>query len=375
MARVRIPFVDLHAQYLTIKAEVDAAIAEVIHESAFIRGPQVEQFERDYAAALGIKNCVSCANGTDALYIAMKALGVQAGDEVITTAHSWISTSESITQAGARVVFCDTDNETFTIDPNLIERKITLRTRGIIPVHLYGQPADLGPLQRIAEGHGLWVLEDCAQAHLARYNGRIVGTFGRVGTFSFYPGKNLGAMGDAGCLVTEDNELAQRMAMFARHGGLKKGDHQVEGINSRMDGLQAAILNVKLPHLDAWTNVRRQLAACYDRLLGGVGDIITPKVAPGREHVYHLYVIRTARRDALRAFLQDRGIDTVLNYPVALPFLPAYRHLGHKPADFPIAYSNQSRILSLPIYPEMTEEMVRYVVNSIREFFAIGASA
>jgi dTDP-4-amino-4,6-dideoxygalactose transaminase len=229
----------------------------------------------------------------------------------------------------------------------------------------------MDPIMAIAQKHNLWVLEDCAQAHFARYKGRYVGAFGRVATFSFYPGKNLGAMGDAGCIVTSDSSLAEKMAMYARHGGLKKGDHQIEGFNSRMDGLQAAILNVKLAHIQDWTKARQHVAAQYDRLLAGVGDIFTPQTASGREHVYHLYVVRTARRDALRAFLQDRGIDTVLNYPVALPFLPAYRHLGHKPADFPVAHANQSRILSLPIYPEMTEEMIRYVVNSIREFFAI----
>ena len=370
---MNVPFVDLHAQYLSLKSEIDAAIAEVIAESAFIRGPHVERFENAWAKTLGVKHCVSCANGTDALYIAMRALGLKPGDEVITTAHSWISTSETITQAGGRVVFCDTDNETFTIDPALIEAKITSATVGIIPVHLYGQPADMDPIMAIARKHNLWVIEDSAQAHTARYKGRLVGTFGDAATFSFYPGKNLGAYGDAGCVVTGDDHLADWAAAFARHGG--KGEHVMEGICSRMDGLQAAILNVKLPHLPAWIEARRRVAARYDELLREVGDVVTPKVAPDRDHVYHLYVIRTEKRDALRQHLTNAGIVTVLNYPKALPFYPAYAYLGHAPEDFPIAYANQSRILSVPIYPEMSDETIAYVVERIASFFQKSESA
>ena len=365
---MKIPFVDLHAQYLSIKQEIDAAIAEVIRETAFIRGPHVDKFEQEFAREVGIKHCVSCANGTDAIYIAMKGLGIKPGDEVITTAHSWISTSETITQAGGRVVFCDTDKQTFTIDPRLIEAKITDRTVGIIPVHLYGQPADMDPIMEIAAKHKLWVIEDCAQAHLAEYKGRQVGTFGRAATFSFYPGKNLGAMGDAGCLVTNDDKLAEWSALYARHGG--KGDHQIEGINSRLDGLQAAILSVKLPHLRKWTAERRRVAGLYDRALAGLAQVETPRIAEGRSHVYHLYVIRCERRDELKKHLADRGIPTVLNYPKALPFYPAYDYLGHKAEDFSDAYANQSRILSLPIYPEMTAEQVDGVASAIHEFYA-----
>ncbi len=364
---MKIPFVDLHAQYLTIKHEIDRAIAEVIAQSAYIRGPHVDAFEETWARTLGVKRCVSCANGTDAIYIALRGLGLKRGDEVITSAHSWISTSETITQAGGQVVFCDTDEETFTIDPADIERKITPATVGIVPVHLYGQAADMGAIMAIARKHNLWVLEDCAQAHLAKYNGQYVGTFGNAGTFSFYPGKNLGAYGDAGCIVTNDDRLADWLATFARHGG--KGDHIMEGINSRMDGLQAAILNAKLPHLPAWTQARRLVAALYDELLGDVGDVITPEVGSNRDHVYHLYVIRTENRDGLREHLSEAGISTVLNYPKALPFFPAYAHLSHVPKDFPVAYFNQSRILSLPIFPEMTKEMIAWVVDSIRDFF------
>jgi len=364
---MKIPFIDLYAQYLSIQPQIDAAIAEVIAQSAFIRGPHVDAFEKAWAEALGVKHCVSCANGTDALYIAMRALGIKPGDEVITTAHSWIATSETITQAGGRVVFCDTDYDTFTIDPSLIEAKITARTVGILPVHLYGQPADMDAIMAIARKHKLWVIEDCAQAHLARYKGRLVGTFGNVATFSFYPGKNLGAYGDAGCAATNDDRLADWMTTFARHGG--KGEHVMEGINSRMDGLQGAILKVKLPHLPAWIEARRRVAGRYNTLLSKVGDVVTPKVGPGRDHVYHLYVIRTERRDALRKHLADAGIATVLNYPKALPYYPAYAYLGHTKSDFPVAYANQSRILSLPIYPEMTEEMIACVTDYIGSFF------
>jgi dTDP-4-amino-4,6-dideoxygalactose transaminase len=364
---MKIPFVDLHAQYLSVKNEIDRAITEVIAESSYIRGRHVDGFEEAWARTLGVKRCISCANGTDAIYIALRGLGVKPGDEVITSAHSWISTSETITQAGGRVVFCDTDEETFTIDPDDIERKITPATVGIVPVHLYGQPADMEAIMAIAKKHGLWVLEDCAQAHLAKYKGQFVGTFGNAATFSFYPGKNLGAYGDAGCVVTNDDRLAEWMTTFARHGG--KGDHVMEGINSRMDGLQAAILNAKLPHLPAWTEARRCVAACYDELLEDVGDIITPKIGSGRDHVYHLYVIRTENRDALREHLTQADISTVLNYPRALPFYPAYAHLGHVPRDFPVACFNQSRILSLPIYPEMTQEMIIHIVKRIAYFF------
>ena len=362
---MKVPFVDLHAQYLSIKAEIDSAIAEVIAESAFIRGKHVDSFERVWADALKVKHCVSCANGTDALYIAMRGLGITPGDEVITTAHSWIATSETITQAGGRVVFCDTQKDTFNIDPNLIEARITKSTVGIIPVHLYGQPADMDEIMAIAKKHNLWVIEDCAQAHLATYRGKLVGTFGNAATFSFYPGKNLGAYGDAGCIVTNDDRLADWTATFARHGG--KGEHMIEGINSRMDGLQAAILNVKFPHLPAWTTARRRIAARYNALLGGIDNLSTPKVEANRSHAYHLYVVATDKRELLKKSLGDAGITTSLNYPKALPFYPAYSYLGHKSTDFPVAYQNQSRILSLPIYPEMTDDMIEYVADQCRK--------
>lgn len=366
--KLKVPFVDLYAQYLTIKGEIDVVIEDVIRRSSFVRGPYVEKFEADFAKMMERKYCVSCANGTDSLYIAMTALGVQPGDEVIAPAHSWISTTETITQAGGKVVFCDTDKDTFTIDPKCIEEKITSRTVGIIPVHLYGQPADMDPIMALAKKNGLWVLEDCAQAHLACYKGKLVGTFGEAASFSFYPGKNLGAMGDAGAVLTNDEHLATKMAMFARHGGLRKGDHQIEGINSRMDGIQAAILSVKLRYLPQWTAMRQRHAEGYSELLGKVTGVGVPMVAGGREHVWHLYVVRSAERDNLARHLAAEGVQTVINYPAALPFLPAYERLGHSKNEFPNAFRHQGEVLSIPIFPEMSLEQRDYVISALRDF-------
>ncbi|WP_449394779.1 DegT/DnrJ/EryC1/StrS family aminotransferase [Devosia riboflavina] len=367
-ANIVVPFADLHAQYLSIKDEVDTAIGDVIRTSAFIRGPYVDRFEAEFAKVIGMDHCVSCANGTDALYIAMVALGVKPGDEVIVPAMSWISSSETVTQAGATVVFCDLDPETFLIDPASVEAKITDRTVGIIPVHLYGQPADMDAIMAIADRHKLWVIEDCAQSHLATYKGRQVGTFGVASTFSFYPGKNLGAMGDAGAVVTNDKTLADRMAMFARHGGLMKGDHVIEGINSRLDGLQAAILLAKLPHLVTWTQRRREVAARYTELLADVPGLTLTAVGSGRVPVWHLFVVHSDWRDELAAFLKARGIQTVINYPRALPFLPCYSRFGHTQADFPVASALQGRGLSLPIFAEMSNAQIDVTAAAVREF-------
>ncbi|MBR0744631.1 DegT/DnrJ/EryC1/StrS family aminotransferase [Bradyrhizobium japonicum] len=363
-----VPYADLQLQYQNIKGDIDAAIAAVIRDNSFIRGPYVDAFERDFAKAVDIKHCVSCANGTDALYLAMSALKVQPGDEVITTAHSWISTSAMITHAGATPIFCDTDGANFTIDPAAIEAAITPRTVGIIPVHLYGQPADMDAIMAVARKQKLWVVEDCAQAHLARYKGQQIGTFGQAATYSFYPGKNLGAMGDAGAVVTKDPDLAERIAMLARHGGLLKHQHQIEGINSRLDGLQAAILSAKLPHLAEWTKARQEAAKRYDNALNQIEAIEIPQVAPGRDHVYHLYTIKHPQRDKLAAYLASKGIQTAVNYPTALPFLPAYSRFGHRPEEFPHAFRDQSRILSLPMFAEITPAQQQEVIEGIRSF-------
>lgn len=366
---MNVPFNDLYAQYLSLKPEIDEAIARTIRNSAFVRGPEVELFEENFAKLMGVEHCVSCANGTDALYIAMHALGVKPDDEIIVPAHSWISTSETVSQAGGTVMFCDTREDDFTIDVDAIEAKITDKTVGIIPVHLYGHPAQMDAVMRIAKKYNLWVIEDCAQAHLATFQGTKVGQFGDAATFSFYPGKNLGAMGDAGALVTGDAKLARRAAQFARHGGLFKGSHEIEGINSRLDGLQAAILNVKLPHLADWTQKRQAAADAYLNRLNGIGDLILPKIDRRASHVWHLFVIRTKQRDALKAHLAENGIQTVINYPVALPFLEAYAHQNNAIEDFPTAYGHQSDILSLPIFPDMTDEQINHVVHAVTSFF------
>lgn len=362
---MKVPFVDLGAQYLSIKNEIDESIKRVVQEQAFVRGKYVEKFEEDFASRYNMAECVSCANGTDAIYISLKALDIGPGDEVITTALSWISTSETITQAGARVVFADIEPNVFTIDPRDIERKITTRTRAIIPVHLYGQPAEMDAIMAVAKKHGLFVVEDCAQAHFARYKNRLVGTIGNVGTFSFYPGKNLGAYGDAGAIIFNDLKIARRARMFANHGSLNKHRHELEGINSRMDGIQAAVLLAKLGHIDAWNKKRRDIAQQYVELLEGLDSVITPCVRDHNEHVYHLYVVRARNREALIRGLDSEDIGFGIHYPVALPFLKAYEYLGHLPNDFPIAHQYQSEILSLPMYPEMADEMIQVVAREV----------
>lgn len=361
------PFADLAAQHAALRPELDAAMQRVIQKSAFIRGEEVDLFEKEFARAFGVRHCISCANGTDALYIALRALGIGPGDEVIVPAHTWISTAETVTQAGGQVVFADTLEGQFVLDPADVTRKISPRTKGIMVVHLYGLPAPMTELEKLAKKHGLWIIEDCAQAHLAEYEGRKVGTFGKIATFSFYPGKNLGAMGDAGAIVTQDDKLAEWMTLYARHGG--KGDHLIEGINSRLDGLQAAILRVKLPHLENWTRRRIEAAQRYDELLQGIPGLRIPDRPRDRRHVYHLYAILADRRDELQAFLKQRGIETVVNYRKALPFLPAYSRLGHRPADFPVAHRSQEATLSLPLFPEITETQQKTVQMALAGFY------
>jgi dTDP-4-amino-4,6-dideoxygalactose transaminase len=361
-------FVDLKAQHDACQPELGNAISRVIEESSFIRSADVEIFEKNFAALTGAAHCVSCANGTDALYIAMRALGVGPGDEIITTAHSWISTSETITQTGAEVVFVDTEVDFFCIDPTKIEEKITEQTKGIILVHLYGQPADAEAISAIARKHGLWLIEDSAQAHLAQLNGKQIGSFGDVATFSFYPGKNLGAMGDAGCLITDRDDVAQFAALFARHGG--KGNHVIEGVCSRLDGIQAAVLNVKMKHLVAWTKMRQEVAGRYETLLSGIQNIVLPKSRSGAEHVWHLYVIRAQNRDGLRAHLDAAGIPTGIHYERALPFYAAYGRLRAKPTDFPVAHAHAAEILSLPMHPYLDGADQQRIADAIAAYYA-----
>jgi len=368
---MKIPFVDLKEQYKTIKTDIDTAIQNVIDETAFVRGKYVTAFEEQYAKEYGVRHCISCANGTDAIYISLKALGIGPGDEVITTALSWISTSETITQAGARVVFVDIEPDVFCIDPAKIEEKITEKTKAIIPVHLYGQPADMALITRIAKKHSLYVIEDCAQAHFATYAGKKVGTFGVAGTFSFFPGKNLGAYGDAGAIITNDDDFANKARMFANHGAIKKHHHHFEGINSRMDGLQAAILSVKLRSIHRWNERRRQNAALLSQLLKRIKTINIPIIRGDVVHVFHLYVIRAENRDGLRNYLHQRDIATGIHYPTPLPFMPAYSYLEHEYLDFPVAAEYMSKIISLPMFPELSKEQIDSIAVSIKEFYGL----
>jgi len=319
---MNIPFVDLKVQYVTIKNEIDEAIQSVINETAFIKGKYVDLFEREFAEKYNVKHCIGVANGTDAIYISLKALGVGKGDEVITVANSWISTSEAISQTGAKPVFVDIEPDYYTIDHQLIEEKITKNTKAILPVHLFGQPAEIVKIKAICDKYNLFLLEDCAQAHFAEYNEQKVGTFGVAGTFSFFPGKNLGAYGDAGAIISNDDEFAEKARMYANHGALVKHQHKIEGINSRLDGMQAAILSVKLKYLLGWTDKRIKNATLYSELLSKINGIETPKINENIKHVFHLYVIRTDKRDELRKSLSENGISSAIHYPSPLPFLP-----------------------------------------------------
>ena len=362
-----IPVLNLVDQYKEVQSVLEQNVLNVLRSGHYILGEYGTRLENEVAAICDAKYGIGVANGTDALVLAMMALDIKPGDEVITTAHSWISSSEAVSQTGATPVFVDVD-DFYTIDAAKIEAAITERTKALIPVHLYGQACAMGSIMEVAKRRGLRVLEDCAQAHYATWGGQRIGTFGDVATFSFYPGKNLGAYGDAGAIVTRDAALAEKMRMYANHGQLKKHDHRIEGINSRLDALQAAILSAKLPHILDWTARRQQVAAWYGQALAGIDSVECPKVREGGTHVYHLYVIQHAERDALAVHLADRGIQTAVHYPTALPLLKCYAPRGFTAEQFPRASRNQSRILSLPMYPEMTREMVQYVADSIAAF-------
>ncbi len=376
---MQIPFVDLKTQYLSIKSEIDNAIQNVLSDTAFIKGKYVEEFEKNFAKKFNAKYCIGVASGTDAIFIALKILKIGQGDQVITAANTFIATSEAISGTGADVVFVDCNPETYNIDVNKIEEKITDKTKAIIPVHLYGQPADMNPIIKLAKKYHLFIVEDCAQAHFAEYlylgsndnnsKWRRVGTLGNIGAFSFYPGKNLGAYGDAGAIITNDDSLAKKIKMYANHGRISKYNHEIQGINSRMDGIQGAILNVKLKYLRKWIEKRRKVADTYNELLKDVWQVICPKVNNNAKHVYHLYVVRVKQREELQKFLQSKGIATSIHYPIALPNLIAYKYLGHKPKDFPVASKYEKQLLSLPVYPEIKKEQIEYVVENIKQFY------
>lgn len=364
----KIPFVDLKAQYQSIRTEIDVAMQQVMEQTAFIGGNNafVQQFEQAFADYLGIKHVMSCGNGTDSLEILLKAYGIGAGDEVIVPAMSWISTSEVVSAVGAKPVFADIDPVYYTIDPSKIEAAITSRTKAIIPVHLYGQPADMDPIMQLAAANKLVVIEDCAQAHGALYKGKMVGTIGHASSFSFYPGKNLGAYGDAGAMATHDDAIATVCRMIANHGQQGKHNHVIEGRNSRMDGLQAAVLAAKLPYLADWTSQRIAHATQYKLLLQD-SKAVTAAVRPQSQHVFHLYVIQVANRTALSERLKEQGIETAIHYPKALPFLTCYANNGYTVADFPVAAAFQEKIISLPMFAELTEADIAHVCSAVKQ--------
>lgn len=362
-----IKFLDLHAQYLSIKDEVDAAMADVIARTAFINGPDVGAFEKAFAEFQQVAHCVGVANGTDAIEIAIEALDLPAGSEIIVPANSFIASSEAVTRSGHRVVFADAHPDTYLLDLDDVRRRLTSKTKAIIVVHLYGRPMDMDALNALAREHGLKIIEDCAQAHGAEWRGRRVGGLGHVASFSFYPGKNLGAYGDGGAITTDDADVAKRCRMIANHGRTAKYDHQFEGRNSRLDGLQAAILNAKLPHLDGWIDRRNGIAAVYMQELEGIQGLTIPTLPAGGRHAFHLFVVRTETREELAAFLKERGVETGVHYPIALTKLQAYDYLDQAREDM-FANRSDRTLLSLPIGDHLTPDDARKVAALVREY-------
>lgn len=361
-------FLDLGRQYLALKQEIDAAISEVIQKAAFISGPYVENFERQFSEYLGVPHCIACANGTDAIEIAIEALRLPQKSEIIVPANTFIASAEAVTRCGHKVVFCDCDPSSYTISIESVQRKLTARTAAVIAVHLYGRSCDMSALRNIGDSANLKIIEDCAQAHGAAWRGRKVGTIGDIATFSFYPGKNLGAYGDAGAITTSDEDLARRVRMIANHGRIDKYNHEFEGRNSRMDGIQGAILSVKLRHLDAWIVRRREIAAAYQSGLSGTGDLVLPDQGQVNQHVFHLFVVRTKQRDALRKFLRSRDIETGVHYPISLPKLAAYAYCNQA-AEPMLANEIASELLSLPIGDQMSLDESKEVIDACGEYF------
>jgi dTDP-4-amino-4,6-dideoxygalactose transaminase len=365
---MRIPFVDLRKQYSEIKAELMRGIEGVLGAGIFVGGEEVAGFEEEFAQYCGVRFAVGVGSGTDALHLTLLACGVGRGHEVVTVPNTFIATTEAITLTGAKPVFVDIDAETCTMDANQIEGVITERTKAIIPVHLYGQPAHMEPILAIAERHKLLVIEDAAQAHGAVYNGKKVGGFGVAACFSFYPTKNLGAYGDGGAVVTDDEEIGQRVMMLRDHGSREKYRHEFEGLTSRLDSLQAAVLRVKLRHVDQWNQHRQERAFLYDALLKDATGVVCPTIREGCSHVYHLYVIRTKERNQLRKYLEGRGILTGIHYPVPLHLQPAYSYLGRGEGSYPVTERVAQEVLSLPMYPELNREDVETVAHEIKGF-------
>lgn len=360
-----IPLVDLRAQYQSIKTEIDDAIARVMESCGFILGGDVALFEQEFAAFCGAQHCVGVGNGTDAIYLALAAMGVGGGDEVLVTPNTFIATVEAITRAGAKPVFVDLAEGGFHFDPWLLERAVTERTAAIVAVHLYGEPAPMDAVMKIARKHRLKVIEDAAQAHGAEFDGARIGSIGDAACFSFFPAKNLGAPGDAGAVTTNHPAVMEKVAMLRDHGRTQKYLHEIEGVNSRLDTLHAAVLRVKLRHLETWNEKRRAHAALYDSLLGGRDDIVIPRAPLNVKHARHLYVIRVKNRDEVRYKLNKKSIATGIHYPVALHLQPSLAALGYKSGDFPVCEKTVGEILSLPMYPELAEEQVRTVCREL----------
>ncbi len=369
-----IPLVDLTTQYESLKPQILDSIATVLGSMQLFMGPNTQAFEREFAAFTGAEHAIGVAEGTTALHLALMTCGVGPGDEVITVAHTFMATVEAIMLVGAKPVFVDIDPQTYTMDVQQVEEHMTARTRAIIPVHLYGQPADMDPLMEVAERYGLWVIQDACQAHGALYQGRPIGRLGHMATYSFYYSKNLGAYGEAGMVTTNDDELAQRLRLLRDHGSRERYQHEVVGMNGRLDEIQAAILRVKLPHLAAWNAQRRANAARYTRLLADLDTVVPPNIADYATHVFHLYVLRVQQRDELMAYLKDRGIGVGIHYPVPCHLQPAVHSLGYHVGDLPVTEDVAASILSLPMYPELTTDQATYIIDAIKAFYAENAT-
>ena len=365
-----VPFLDLGIQYQAIAAEINHAISKVIQEADFILGREVRLFEEEFAAFCDVPYAVGVDSGTSALELALRAFDIGSGDEVITAANSFIASALGVSHAGAKPVLVDVDPYTYTLDVTAIERAITRRTKAILPVHLYGHPAHMDPIQQLADKHGLMVIEDACQAHGARYKGKRVGSLSHAAAFSFYPGKNLGAYGDGGMVVTNDKKVANRLEMLRNYGQKEKYKHLFRGYNRRLDTMQAAILRVKLRYLEKWNAARRWNASLYQKHLEGSG-VVVPGEAGGAESVWHLYVIRTEQRDQLKDHLVSKGINASIHYPVPIHLQPAYQDLGHKRGDFPVTEAYAEKILSLPMYAELTGRQIEFVAQTISEFQAV----
>src|SRR5947208_840073 len=370
---MQVPFLDLKAHHDSMRGELETAIREVMDSNAFAGGPFVAKFEQDFATYCGAADAIGVGNGTDALWLSLLALGIGAGDEVITVPNTFMATAEAITYCKAQPVFVDVDESTFTMDPAGLKKALTPRTKAIIPVHLFGQPADMDPILEFARAHGLYVIEDAAQAHGAEYKGRKAGTMGDAGCFSFYPGKNLGAFGEAGAVVTNDAELREKIQVLRDHGQAQKYYHTLVGWNCRMDGIQAAILSIKLRHLEEANLLRRERALQYNHSFAGIEGVATPFEADYARHVYHVYAIRVQERDRVRRFLEEKGIGCGVHYPIPIHLQEACRDLGYTEGAFPIAENLAEEFLSLPMFPELTEEQTEYVARCVSEVTRVEA--